>query len=68
VEHLVAGGRVALAIATSATVEADGQEPSVLPLTRKTARVLAEHAALALEYLRNETTVVNRDTGAEVKE
>jgi hypothetical protein len=32
-----------------------------LPLARKTARVLAEHAALALTYLDDAAEVINRD-------
>jgi hypothetical protein len=62
--HLGAGGLVTLAISTAATIEA-GRESSPLPLGRKTARVLAEHAALALIYLDGDAVVINRDKGAD---
>jgi hypothetical protein len=61
--HLAAGGHTALAIATVATLESGGQT-SPLPLTRKSARVLAEHAALAMEYVGGGMAVINRDKGA----
>lgn len=60
-DHLGHGGQIALAVATSATLQDSDRDPTALPLTRKTARVLAEHAAVALEYLRGETTVLNLD-------
>lgn len=61
IEHLQQGGQVALAVAASATIQAGDQVPAALSLARKTARVLAEHAAVALEYLRDEMTVLNLD-------
>ena len=63
-EHLKAGGRVVIAVARSATIEALG-ESTPLPLERKTARVLVEHAALALIYLDGGAVVMNRDKGAD---
>ena len=60
-DHLDQGGQITLAIATSATIQDGDHAPTPLSLTRKTARVLAEHAALAMEYLRNQTTVLNLD-------
>jgi hypothetical protein len=53
-----------MSVATSAAIETDG-ESQQLPLARKTARVLAEHAALGLAYLNSEAAIVNRDPGAE---
>ncbi|MFC6870971.1 DUF7662 domain-containing protein [Haloechinothrix salitolerans] len=64
ISHLAAGGTVTMSVATSAVIEAGG-ETTQLPLTRKTARVLAEHAALGLAYLGSEAAIVNRDRGAE---
>lgn len=61
IEHLQQGGQVMLAVATAATTQTDNQEPVTLSLTRKTARVLAEHAAVALEHQRDEMTVLNLD-------
>lgn len=49
---------------THAQIEADGQR-SALPLARKTARVLAEHAALALAYIDDVVDIMNADRGAE---
>lgn len=60
--HLAAGGTVTMAVATSA--EIDGRS-AVLPLARKTARVLTEHAALGLAYVNGTATIINRDRGAE---
>ncbi|WP_077005898.1 DUF7662 domain-containing protein [Saccharothrix sp. ALI-22-I] len=62
--HLANGGQATVAVATTATVEASGTS-SPLPLARKTARVLAEHAALALIYLDGNAVVINRDKGAD---
>ncbi|MGW6441496.1 DUF7662 domain-containing protein [Lentzea sp. NPDC055074] len=62
--HLHRGGRVSIAVVTRATVEALG-ESSELPLVRKSARVLAEHAALALIYLDGTSAVLNRDKGSD---
>ncbi|WP_199435225.1 DUF7662 domain-containing protein [Qaidamihabitans albus] len=62
--HLYCGGTVTLAVALHATIESRG-EAETLPLGRKTARVLAEHAALALTYLDGDVVVINRDKGAE---
>jgi hypothetical protein len=59
-EHLQQGGSVTLAVATSATVTAGGTAQD-LSLGRKTARVLAEHAALAMIYLDGNADIVNRD-------
>lgn len=60
-QHLEQGGQITLAIATSATIQNGEQNPTPLSLGRKTARVLAEHAVVAMEYLRGETTVLNLD-------
>lgn len=60
VEHLRRGGSVTMAVATEAAIHARG-ESSTLPLGRKTARVLAEHAALALTYLDGDAVAMNRD-------
>lgn len=65
--HFAAGGTATMAIATSAII-AVGDESEDLPLGRKTARVLAEHAALALTYLDGEAIVINRDSGADALE
>lgn len=46
-------------------MQAGQQEPTPLSLTRKTARVLAEHAAVTMEYLRGETIVLNLDKQAD---
>lgn len=62
--HLRSGGIVTLAVATAAAIDARG-ESGPLPLGRKTARVLAEHAALALTYLDGDAVVINRDPGAD---
>lgn len=64
VAHLRVGGQVTMAVATDATIDAKG-ESGPLPLRRKTARVLAEHAALALAYLDGDVVVINRDKGVE---
>ncbi|MFS8102681.1 hypothetical protein LFM09_36690 [Lentzea alba] len=64
VRHLAAGGTVSLSVAVEADIETDGQR-SVLPLARKTARVLAEHAALALVYVDDVVDILNADRGAE---
>ncbi|GLZ28158.1 hypothetical protein Lesp02_03480 [Lentzea sp. NBRC 105346] len=63
-EHLSRGGRVTIAVVTSATVDALGKS-SALPLARKSARVFAEHAALALIYLDGTAIVLNRDKGGD---
>ncbi|MFD4190740.1 GIY-YIG nuclease family protein [Amycolatopsis thermoflava] len=65
--HFAAGGTATMAIATSAII-AVGDESEDLPLGRKTARVLAEHAALALTYLDGEAVVINRDSGLDASE
>jgi hypothetical protein len=62
--HLRSGGQTIIAVATTAMISAHG-ECRPLPLGRKTARVLAEHAALALIYLDGDSVVINRDRGAE---
>ncbi|WP_434453547.1 GIY-YIG nuclease family protein [Lentzea sp. E54] len=62
VRHLTAGGTVSLSIAIEAEIETDGQH-SVLPLARKTARVLAEHAALARAYVDDVADIMNADRG-----
>ncbi|MFJ1763091.1 hypothetical protein ACIOD2_22450 [Amycolatopsis sp. NPDC088138] len=59
-EHLQQGGSVTMAVATSATVTAGGTT-QVLSLGRKTARVLAEHATLAMIYFDGSADIVNRD-------
>lgn len=64
ITHLTADGTVTMSVATSAVIETNG-EATQLPLARKTARVLAEHAALGLAYLDGTTAIVNRDRGAE---
>lgn len=64
VQHLTAGDSVRMSVATEAEIEADGQR-TALPLARKTARVLAEHAALGLAYLDGEAEIINADRGAE---
>lgn len=64
ISHLTAGGTVTMSLATNAVIEADG-ETTQLPLARRTARVLAEHAALGLAYLDSKAAIVNRDRGAE---
>lgn len=64
IAHLRRGGRITIAVVTSATVDALG-ESSGLPLSRKSARVLAEHAALALVYLDGSSAVLNRDKGSD---
>lgn len=62
-EHLTSGGRVVLAVATNAAVEVFG-DPTPLTMGRKTARVLAEHAALALIYANGGADVINLDKGS----
>jgi hypothetical protein len=62
--HLAAGGTVTMSVATSAEIETDGRS-APLPLARKTARVLAEHAALGLVHVDGTAAIVNRDRGAE---
>jgi hypothetical protein len=62
--HFVAGGTVTMSVATSAEIETDGRS-AALPLARKSARVLAEHAALGLAYVNGTATIINRDRGAE---
>jgi hypothetical protein len=57
-EHLAAGGDVALAVATAATVWLDGEEQA-LDLTRKAARLLAENAALVRAQLLDDAEIVN---------
>ena len=47
-EHLTAGGRVRLAVATAATVPVNGGVEHALDLRRKAGRLLAESAALVL--------------------
>ncbi len=61
VGHLAAGGRLTLEWATSAEVDA-GAGPVGLPLTRRTARRLAEGAALAAVYAEDGADVLNLDT------
>jgi predicted GIY-YIG superfamily endonuclease len=61
VGHLRAGGTVTMAVATEATVCA-WDEADTLPLGRKSARVLAEHAALALTYLDDDAVIIDRDS------
>ncbi|MDX3188632.1 hypothetical protein PV458_09535 [Streptomyces sp. MN03-5084-2B] len=58
--HLHGGGTVTIAVATAATITARG-ESHELSLARKTARVLAEHAALALIYLDGDAEVINME-------
>ncbi|MEU7529617.1 hypothetical protein AB0A74_28080 [Saccharothrix sp. NPDC042600] len=60
INHLRAGGRVVVAVATEAEVEVFG-EVRPLSFRRKSARVAAEHAALAGLYLDGSREVVNRD-------
>lgn len=64
IAHLSSGGHVTIAVATEAMIEARG-DAAPLPLGRKTARVLAEHAALALTYIDGDAVVINRDKGVE---
>jgi hypothetical protein len=59
-KHLRDGGTATMAVATAATIVAGGASRE-LSLHRKTARVLAEHATLALVYLDDEALVLNRD-------
>jgi hypothetical protein len=47
-ERLTSGGRVALAVATSASIHADSMTEEALDLSRKSVRLLAESAALVL--------------------
>ncbi|MEV6646508.1 hypothetical protein [Amycolatopsis sp. NPDC051371] len=63
-EHLHHGGVVGMAVATSATI-VTGDVAQELSLRRKTARVLAEHAALAMVYLDDAALVLNRDKDSE---
>lgn len=58
--HLAAGGRAHLDVATMAEVERPGGSAS-LNLARRTARHLAEHAAIAEAYL-DGAILLNRDT------
>jgi hypothetical protein len=62
--HIAAGGTVTMSVATSVEIETD-ERSAALPLARKTARVLTEHAALGLGYVNGTTTIINRDRGAE---
>jgi hypothetical protein len=62
--HLRGGGTVTMAVATSATIVAGGTSRE-LSLRRKSARVLAEHAALAQVYLDDDAHVLNRDKHSE---
>lgn len=62
--HIAAGGTVTMSVATNAEIETDGRS-APLPLARKTARVLAEHAALGMAYVNGTATIINRDRGAE---
>lgn len=62
--HLQQGGVVGMAVATSASIFT-GEVTRELPLRRKTARMLAEHAALAKVYLDNAALVLNRDKDSE---
>ncbi|SEQ23831.1 hypothetical protein SAMN04488000_102271 [Lentzea albida] len=64
VRHLSSGGTVSLSVAIEAELETDGRR-SALPLARKTARVLAEHAALALAYVDDVVDIINADRGVE---
>lgn len=58
--HLAAGGRAHLDVTTTAEVERpEGAVP--LDLARRTARHLAEHAAIAEAYL-DGAPLLNRDT------
>ncbi|WP_322770012.1 hypothetical protein [Frankia sp. Cr1] len=57
-EHLAAGGRVDLALATTATLWLDGVERP-LDLTRKAGRLLAENAALVLAQITDDADIVN---------
>lgn len=60
VDHLAVGGRVTLDVAIAAQIETDGQL-SDLRLDRRTARHLAEHAAIALVYLDGSAELLNAD-------
>ncbi|CAL9584650.1 hypothetical protein SUDANB95_05070 [Actinosynnema sp. ALI-1.44] len=60
INHVRTGGRVVVAVATDAEVEVFG-EIRPLSFRRKSARVAAEHAALAAVYLDGSREVVNRD-------
>jgi hypothetical protein len=64
VDHLHHGGTVTMAVATSATI-VTGAVAQELSLRRKTARVLAEHATLAMVYLDDAALVLNRDKDSE---
>jgi hypothetical protein len=64
VRHLASGGVVSLSVAVEAEIETGGQR-STLPLARKTARVFAEHAALALVYVDDAADILNADRGVE---
>lgn len=57
-EHLTTGGRVALAVATAATVWLHGVEQP-LDLTREAGRLLAENAALVLAAATDDADIVN---------
>lgn len=58
--HLAAGGHVRLNVTTTAEVERPGSRVR-LDLARRTARHLAEHAAIADAYLEG-VPLLNRDT------
>lgn len=60
-EHLQAGGEVRLSVVTSAAVLNGERESAELSLARKSARVLAEHAAVTWHYLSDEVELLNRD-------
>ncbi|HKS46830.1 MAG TPA: hypothetical protein VJT49_17295 [Amycolatopsis sp.] len=62
-DHLRRGATVMVAVVVEVTIYAR-EESEILPLGRKTARVLAEHAALALT-LDGDTVVINRDKYAD---
>lgn len=65
VEHLSGGGRLMLEIATVVEIVTAGGEVALLPLARRTARHLAEHAAVALAYVDGAVAVLNADTPAD---
>lgn len=57
-DHLLAGGTVHLAVATSATARIGGIEQP-LDLSRKASRLLAENAALCLAYDLDDADILN---------
>lgn len=57
-EHRAAGGDVALAAATAASVRLDGEEQA-LDLIRKAARLLAENAALVRAQVLDDAEIFN---------